>query len=78
MGKTMHMALSVDIDRFTDAHLRKHYGGALVYKGSAAETPKEIRFLCRLARSKGFEVFPPCDNVDEKGCCKGHPEGPEE
>lgn len=37
-------------------------------------TPAHLRILCAQARAKGLEVFPPCDNVDERGRCLGHPE----
>lgn len=26
-------------------------------------------------REDGFEVFPPCDSIDETGRCRGHKEG---
>lgn len=35
-------------------------------------TLKEVQKAVEDARSKGYEVLPPCDNVDERGHCKGH------
>jgi len=35
-------------------------------------TLKEVQEAVEEARSKGYEVLPPCDNVDERGMCKGH------
>ena len=36
-------------------------------------TVTELRAAFREARAKGYEVLPPCDNIDERGMCKGHP-----
>lgn len=38
-------------------------------------TLAEFRAACQEARAKGYEVLPPCDNVNEKGHCMGHAEG---
>jgi hypothetical protein len=35
-------------------------------------TLKEVKASVEEARSKGYTVLPPCDNVDERGRCKGH------
>jgi hypothetical protein len=37
-------------------------------------TMKEIREAIAEAKAKGYVVLPPCDNVDERGYCKGHKE----
>ena len=34
-------------------------------------TKAEILEVVIEAMAKGYEVLPPCDNVDEKGRCKG-------
>jgi hypothetical protein len=35
-------------------------------------TKKEIIEAIEDAKKKGYVVLPPCDNVDERGYCKGH------
>lgn len=75
VSTTYHMSLSVDVDRYTDAQMRKQYRGVLRHlDGRYVEVPGELRKLCAEYRAKGFKCFPPCDNVDETGSCKGHPE----
>lgn len=69
----IHVSLSVDVDRFSDAYLKKHLAGCLSHEdGRVVEVPGELRALCAEYRAKGYECFPPCDNTDEKGHCKGH------
>jgi len=68
---TIHVALSVDVDRFGDRELQK-WDGALRRDGVPVPW-WQLRSLCAEYRAKGFEVFPPCDNVDERGVCQGHP-----
>jgi hypothetical protein len=76
-GKSYHVALSVDIDRFSDAKLRRDYAPFMTIDGRRL-TPQEIRKACWQERGKGHVVFPPCDNVGPDGSCAGHPttEGP--
>lgn len=71
IGRRYHMAQSVSVDRFTDAYLRKTVCPGLLIDGRRP-TPTELRNACAAARVEGLEVFPPCDNVDERGRCKGH------
>lgn len=70
MSKSFHMAISVDIDRFDDATLRRNW--CRYYP--QFRTPAKLRKMCEEARKQGLDAFPPCDNVDEKGHCKGHEE----
>jgi hypothetical protein len=35
-------------------------------------TAKEVRRELMLAYNKGYDVVPPCDQVDERGHCRGH------
>jgi hypothetical protein len=74
LPRSFHMAQSVDADRFTDAYLRKHVLPSMTHEGKPV-TVKQFRKACADARAKGLDVFPPCDNVDEKGNCRGHEEG---
>jgi len=37
---------------------------------------REIQREVGLALNKGFEVIPPCNNVDARGMCAGHEEDP--
>jgi len=72
MTKRYHVAISVEIDRFADAKIAKDYLPMFLAAG-AASTVAEVRRLCRHMRSGGYEAFPPCDSVDDKGHCQGHP-----
>lgn len=72
--RTKHMAQSVDADRFTDAYLRQTVLPGVRNAAGEHPTVAEFRAACAAARAKGLEVFPPCDNVDERGRCKGHEE----
>lgn len=67
------VSLSVDVDRFADAYMRKHYRDVLRIDGRVVEVPGELRQLCAEYRSRGFEVFPPCDRAHPTtGLCQGH------
>ena len=39
-------------------------------------TYAELREAIKEAKAKGYDVIPPCNNVDERGHCKGHEETP--
>jgi hypothetical protein len=65
------LAVSVDIDRFSDAYLSDIYAPMFEAAGHASD-PASIRALCVSARADGLVCFPSCDNVDERGVCKGH------
>jgi len=72
-----HTAISVDIDRFSDATLLAEYLPIFTRAG-VASTLVELRAACAAARAKGLEVFPPCDHVLSTGMCAGHaPDAPE-
>lgn len=70
----LHMAMAVAVDRFDDKYLAKRVCPTLTLPSGKHPTPAHLRILCAQARAKGLEVFPPCDNVDERGRCLGHPE----
>ena len=36
-------------------------------------TMQDIRAAIVEAKSKGYTVLPPCDNIDDTGHCTGHP-----
>jgi len=36
-------------------------------------TEREARAYLDDLKARGYEAVPACDNVDEKGWCKGHP-----
>lgn len=75
IGKTYHVALSVDVDRFTDTQLRRQWLRGLSIDGKEP-TVAEFREVCASARARGWEVFPPCDNVGADGSCLGHEAAP--
>jgi len=72
MSRHIHMAQGIDADRFDDAYLRKRVIPFVSREDGSHPTVAEFRKACAEARSKGLEVFPPCDNTDERGHCKGH------
>jgi len=72
MTKRFCIALSVDVDRQSDAYLRKHLTGVLTHNGHTVQVPDELRLLCFDYRNRGYEVFPPCDHTDALGQCLGH------
>jgi len=75
MATMYHCAQSVDVDRFTDAYIRR--SGILdSFAQLGCKTPRDVRQQCVLARKKGWEVFPPCDHHGPDGRCLGHAEEP--
>lgn len=77
-GRRYCMALSIDVDRFSNAKLRKDYctPGCGILLDGKVPTVEELRIACAKGRAKGLEVFPPCDQVDDRGHCTGHEEAP--
>lgn len=73
LGKTYHVALSVDVDRFTDAKLRRTWLRGLTLDGKPA-TVATLRQACAAGRARGWAVFPPCESVGADGSCLGHEE----
>lgn len=74
MSQMRHVALSVDIDRFSDSKLRKEFCSGWLTVNGRVPTVAELRAACLDARNRGLVVFPPCNNVDHLGYCQGHPE----
>jgi hypothetical protein len=76
-AKNIHLALSVEIDRFNDTKIERDY---LVSFRSAfgCTTVAEVRERCAAARAEGLVVFPPCDNHAADGRCLGHEVNDEE
>lgn len=70
IGTVHHIAIDVDIDRFTDAVLERDW---LPVFSSKCATVTELRGLCREARARGQSVFAPCDETNADGSCAGHP-----
>lgn len=71
VGKLYHPSLSVDVDRFSDAYLKRTYLNGLSFDGETL-TVDRLRSLCAEARALGQEALGMCDNVNEKGLCQGH------
>lgn len=73
---TYHVAVSVDIDRFSDAKLKRDHCPHMLIRDHTGmqrrPTPHEVRRKCQEARAAGFAVFPPCDNTNSDGSCAGH------
>lgn len=72
-GRTVHVAVSVSIDRFPDRKLEHEY--LPMFAALGAKNAEDIRRLCREARAEGLDVFPPCDHTKPDGSCAGHEEG---
>ena len=70
-GTTYHAAISVDADRLGPRFLKPLLRNATF--GGRYLTIDEFRAACRELRSKGLAVFPPCNHVDARGRCAGHP-----
>ena len=70
-GRSYCCALSVDVDRFSDAVLRKRWIRGLRIGGNPA-TVASLRAACAAMRAQGFEVFPACDKAGPNGSCQGH------
>lgn len=66
------MAQSVDADRFDDDYLERTVLPGVLDANGKRPTPAEFRVACAEARARGWEVFPPCDNVGVNGRCLGH------
>lgn len=69
-ARRFHCAVSVDIDRFSDRVLETKW--LPMFAQAGATSASDIRRLCAEARAAGREVFPPCDEHDERGICRGH------
>lgn len=70
MSTSFHVAISVDIDRFDDAKLKRDYLPFFEHKG--CKTVDDVRRLCIKARSRGQAVFAPCGKTLPDGSCAGH------
>lgn len=70
-GRSYCCALSVDVDRFSDAELRRTWLRGLSIDGRPA-TVASLRGACATMRAQGFEVFPACDKAGPNGACQGH------
>ena len=73
---SLHICVSVDVDRFDDKYLRSSGILDMFRDSLGCKTPRDVRQYCELARQQGFRVFsnPDCDNRKEDGSCGGHPE----
>lgn len=69
--KRFHVAVSVNVDRRDDRYLRESWLEDFRAAGLATSVAG-IRKACAEARARGLEVFPPCNEVDERGRCVGH------
>lgn len=70
MTSTHHMAYDIDAAmKFTDEECVAFFER----DDGTKPTPAEVRRAIMIAYSKGYAVVPTCDNVDERGVCKGHP-----
>ena len=70
----IHVALSVDVDRFSDETIRREYLPMASRSDGAKVTLQEFRQLCQEARENGLAVFPPCERTGSDGRCLGHRE----
>lgn len=61
------------VDHRSDRDLERNVLPGLLHDGRRP-TVAEFRAACQEARAQGYEVLPPCDHVDERGFCKGHPD----
>lgn len=75
MTTVMHCCVSVDIDRFTDAKLRKDWLPMFSDFYQVNSVP-QLRALCRDARNSGQSgfSFDWCPSPGPDGTCQGHEE----
>ncbi len=55
-------------ERMGDEELRKVF----THDNKKPPTVAEIRAELKRYRDAGYKFFPPCDNVDGTGACRGH------
>lgn len=70
MGKGTHICVSLNVVKIALA--TGTWAQLCLMVGDRPATEDEIAQDVVDAIAKGYEVLPPCDNVDEKGRCKGH------
>jgi len=65
MSRSFHMALNIEADY-------RKWGKFVTHEGRPVTAYEFERFRAE-CKAKGWEVFPPCDSIDEKtGRCAGH------
>lgn len=77
MTTSFHVAVSVDIDRFSNRELERVWCSVMRNTATGKKTtPFELRDFCALARASGLSVFPhpDCDHRNADGSCAGHAE----
>lgn len=63
-----HMNFGLGLfERMEDKELRRVF----THPGKKPPTVKRIREQLKMFRDKGYDFYPPCDNIDERGACKG-------
>ncbi|HEX2678681.1 MAG TPA: hypothetical protein VHM19_18640 [Polyangiales bacterium] len=72
----LHLCVSVDIARFSDAVLERDW--LPMFRDNGIDTVAGIREACASMRAKGFDVFPnaDCKNRNAGGGCAGCPVEP--
>lgn len=67
--RTTHIAVAIGLfERMDDKTLAECF--------PTLKSTAEARNYLKALRQKGFEYVPSCDDVDEKGLCRGHHESP--
>lgn len=73
MGKGTHICISLDVVK--KALATGTWRDLFLMVGDRPATEQEIANDVAESIAKGYDVLPPCDNVDEHGRCKGHDNG---
>ena len=65
----VHTAIELGLlERIIREHGNKKF---LTRDGRALSTPRALGAI-EAKRKAGYELWPPCDNVDSRGHCQGH------
>lgn len=67
-----HEAISVDADKLGKTHLERKVLPGLMRSDGKPFTVKEFKSMCAEARARGWQVLPPCAEINNAGQCRGH------
>ena len=65
----VHTAIGL---RGIEAIIRERGNPGLLMKDGRSLPTEEALAAIRAKRQAGYDVWPPCDNVDSRGHCQGH------
>jgi hypothetical protein len=69
---TVHITISTRCMQFSDAQL-EFFLKLTPFRAIGLTSVEELRARLQAAIDQGYDCIPPCDNIDERGHCQGHP-----